>query len=1707
MSMASHVIDSMVLDIAFDADAGLRDDEWRSYLSAKLLPAVESVLDRHVHRDGVLVLPEVELDLGDIPFDGFQEEMTRRIERQLTDLLQHREAQLAGGGREQAGQVALVPHTRRAIARLADFLTNGVLTAQEDIADAGSHQRLLEQVLDANPAGLHALLRLSARRQQAVARLTAQFPASALQRLARTLQADADVALMIERLLDQAGQPSDQPFPPASRESRRLQLWQKAIDAMLDGLDVRKALANAAAMDVAPSGAAASMDTGNGAAKDGATGRAAGISPDRPIKDFSLRAHPAMPHDESAENGDALRPADRQLLQVCATGDAATLARFLEEGRNDAIRSALHAIAGTRQIAERMAESMPPSLLAELIALLHPEAGNFLRALRKELSGRHPRKPSEMQSNVLRNRHGNASEAQRRFGADMPDAADERDWSRLQRQLTAALFLSVLDAAKAPDPLSAAIRRARQEWESIAERWSPSPGQAETAAGRAASPAYRAESLPGIIESMSRLPDAASAALREAFPDSVAWHAASASSGTPFSEGRAEPDSSAIMQRHRAPAEAAAEKPEAGTGAALEYECWQLALAVLLERERLAAESAEDERAAVFSAESHRSLQANAGAGADSTMERPIEPVAVLPSSSPSKQAVPPSRAAAVDPMEGSSDDSAGLRVRILGADGHAFLPGGAAPSGETPAAANMPSAGNRMHNGRDIARNDDVPRSAPESKPKEELNDRAHSSAEETRSRGGLQAAGNAQRGNGQQTVPAAGMRQPRGAAESSPARPGPASKPADAKTGANGNAVAPDIAAIVDSLIRIADAWQNADPASSRAAESAHDVSTSIETETSLRHRLARALLTGDASGLEGDWPMLLRRQSEMVVQAVRHYMQMAGVGERMARRFPEAMLADLLALLEPQAAALHAEQQKRLHFLTGKEGAAARRSLWESAWRQLPTAAQAFDAAAYANTLAQRTDAILRNAAAETGQRAASENAALEQAYRRYQHVHDALLGKVAMTPQAAADVDILRQDFPVLLRQLIRALRSASPSMAQLVYDEGLYAVLLPQAIADGDAPLSIAQAAFLEAIFSHAGHAADPFAYYRGVLAALLREEPVDLDALAAPEERGAPHMAGSDVTAAQKHAETHPGNADERHLPEAAAGNGKRPAGDGKHAAASAAEEDIRRTPGLFASSSLYLMLSAPDRADAEALQQLIRETAEASPEAMQPVWDALRTKKLPGEGQTFTRGTWRSFLMAWMRNRFSAERVASVLAALDRDTKSANGSGDRYRTALLDMLAMHRDGAVHAQAGAAEASASSAMPAGAFREQPEKRHEAAPWQADAWNVLLTKAHDDAEAKQALQRWLRTGLSSHLPAMRAALHAMLRDRRMAGLFAAEMPEALLASALAAIDARHAFKRFQADCVEDAFLAIDHAAPLRRLRAAKWQHLLHRAATGAGEGDRAQYAADLARHLIDEIGTARAEEVLAAVRRPMPAISSPGTSETDFANVADSGNGVRRTAASTSTQAPSAHAALPRTDAGTGDAVSRSAADSDRQVVEESPRSLAEREIHVANAGMVLAAPYITHLFALLKLTEQGRFVDPKAAERAVHLLQFMVDKRTATPEYQLVLNKLLCGVKTGTPIVAGIDITDHERETVESLLQGMIVNWGALGSTSIDGLRVSFLQRPGWLRRQEDGWHLQVEKRAYDMLLDRLPWSFSMIRHGWMPALLRVDWR
>jgi hypothetical protein len=179
-------------------------------------------------------------------------------------------------------------------------------------------------------------------------------------------------------------------------------------------------------------------------------------------------------------------------------------------------------------------------------------------------------------------------------------------------------------------------------------------------------------------------------------------------------------------------------------------------------------------------------------------------------------------------------------------------------------------------------------------------------------------------------------------------------------------------------------------------------------------------------------------------------------------------------------------------------------------------------------------------------------------------------------------------------------------------------------------------------------------------------------------------------------------------------------------------------------------------------------------------------------------------------------------------------------------------------------------------------------------------------------------------------------------------------------------------------------------------------------------------------------------------------------------------------------------------------------------VEEEDKSTGE-SISINNAGLVLTGPYLPHLFKSLNLlqTDENRptsLPSGAAVSRAVHLLQYLVNGSTSTPEPLLVLNKILCGVAVSTPVDREIEPTEEERATCDRLLRAMIANWTIISNTSIAGLQETFLRRDGILQYREDGWKLRVQRKTVDVLVDQIPWTISVIYNSWMPQPFYVDW-
>jgi hypothetical protein len=161
-------------------------------------------------------------------------------------------------------------------------------------------------------------------------------------------------------------------------------------------------------------------------------------------------------------------------------------------------------------------------------------------------------------------------------------------------------------------------------------------------------------------------------------------------------------------------------------------------------------------------------------------------------------------------------------------------------------------------------------------------------------------------------------------------------------------------------------------------------------------------------------------------------------------------------------------------------------------------------------------------------------------------------------------------------------------------------------------------------------------------------------------------------------------------------------------------------------------------------------------------------------------------------------------------------------------------------------------------------------------------------------------------------------------------------------------------------------------------------------------------------------------------------------------------------------------------------------------------------VFIRCAGLVLLHPFLPQLFEALGIAAHDRMLQP---ERALCLLHFLATGQRVAPEYELLLPKLLCGVPFEQPVDARIELLAAAEAEALALLDAVMRHWGALGDTSADGLRGTFLTRPGKLSRRDDGGDvLQVEARSFDILLDRLPWAIGMIKLPWMERILRVEW-
>jgi hypothetical protein len=164
------------------------------------------------------------------------------------------------------------------------------------------------------------------------------------------------------------------------------------------------------------------------------------------------------------------------------------------------------------------------------------------------------------------------------------------------------------------------------------------------------------------------------------------------------------------------------------------------------------------------------------------------------------------------------------------------------------------------------------------------------------------------------------------------------------------------------------------------------------------------------------------------------------------------------------------------------------------------------------------------------------------------------------------------------------------------------------------------------------------------------------------------------------------------------------------------------------------------------------------------------------------------------------------------------------------------------------------------------------------------------------------------------------------------------------------------------------------------------------------------------------------------------------------------------------------------------------------------------KIFISSAGLVLLHPFLPQLFRICGLLDEQYFKDADAQTTAIYLLNYLATGESRSPEHELLLPKLLCGMSWEDRLEPVEPPDEILQAAGEELLVEVIKHWTALRNTSANGLREAFLKRSGRLEFRDNGWQLLVEEKAQDVLLGRLPWGISIIKYPWMTGMLSVTW-
>ncbi|MEO0626052.1 MAG: contractile injection system tape measure protein [Bacteroidota bacterium] len=167
----------------------------------------------------------------------------------------------------------------------------------------------------------------------------------------------------------------------------------------------------------------------------------------------------------------------------------------------------------------------------------------------------------------------------------------------------------------------------------------------------------------------------------------------------------------------------------------------------------------------------------------------------------------------------------------------------------------------------------------------------------------------------------------------------------------------------------------------------------------------------------------------------------------------------------------------------------------------------------------------------------------------------------------------------------------------------------------------------------------------------------------------------------------------------------------------------------------------------------------------------------------------------------------------------------------------------------------------------------------------------------------------------------------------------------------------------------------------------------------------------------------------------------------------------------------------------------------------------EEKVYIGMAGLVILHPFLPTLFERLEWVKEDMWISEEIQTTAVHLLGYAATGRQKFSEHELVMAKVLCGMELGFPLDSlHLPLSEDPNDQINILLDSILQHWSALGNSSVEALRDSFLQRNGVLQFMEESIQLQVERKTIDILIDQLPWGVGVIKLPWMKRKMIVNW-